>query len=55
MALENMALKKITQVRQRLADIVYERDDLRWSSHCPDAPMDPGEHFWRYSAANAPE
>jgi hypothetical protein len=37
---------------QNFEDVAYAVDGLPWNAHCPDQPFEPGEHFWRYAAAN---
>lgn len=34
----------------QLSDIVYAREGLPWSNHCPDAALGAGTYFWRYRA-----
>lgn len=33
--------------------LVYSKEGLLWSAHCPPAPLDTGKFWWRYRAKNA--
>jgi len=35
------------------ANVVYERDAIPWSAHCPSKVLAQGAYYWRYAACDA--